>query len=400
VPRPLPTLTGQTPRDVVEAFHRLHGDLTRHEAVLTSVQLAVSTAPRALTLAQIRDGLQASGGFPLNTTALIPGGAGGATGAVLEGTHADRLNLAASALKPGVCFLETDRNAVYVVVDTAGTWQVIVSYDIGSSVASRPADLGGGDAKFLFHDKETGLTWRWSGAQWKRHWGFLLDTFANRPVAGADVVDGGVIFVATNYGDHSWIYINDGAPRWLLLEGVGGPMPGTIFSADQRPAGLTANDVGFLFRAADANDACWRWNGANWIYLQGTGSPLAVTLNPSTLPALTANDAGFQVWSTDYGRGYTWGGAAWAEWPTNPDRYAIALFLNQPDLHVGAGWALCDGSTVLRSTTTAGTTNLVTPDLQTAPAFLRANTVSGASGTQLANGADENIFDALPYIRT
>jgi hypothetical protein len=78
---------------------------------------------------------------------------------------------------------------------------------------------------------------------------------------------------------------------------------------------------------------------------------------PSTL---TAEDAGYLYYATDYLHTYKWNGSGWeyASW----DRISgeVAAFVSDP----GTGWALCDGSSVTRTLSNATTTSFTTPDLR------------------------------------
>jgi hypothetical protein len=183
----------------------------------------------------------------------------------------------------------------------------------------------------------------------------IVDTFANRPpVASAPA---GALFIASDRGYQTWL---SNKVTWTLLPGWGGPMAGTVFTPNARPGGLTANDAGFAFRGTDANDAVWQWNGGSYSYVVGTGFPLEITLNPSTLPTLGPNDAGFPIWSTDFHRLYYWNGSGWLEGEHNDPRGWLNQFLTPPDQH---GWVPCNGIAVLQSTSTAGVVSITPPTI-------------------------------------
>lgn len=181
---------------------------------------------------------------------------------IIADTHANRLLLyPASAQSTGTMFWETDRTALYYISTAAGvnTWRLIMSRPLITTVAARPADLGTADGGFLITLSDQGYVMQeWSGSAWFWYQGILNDTFANRPAVG--LTDAGFRFRATDRGYQTW---RSTGAAWVLEEGVGGPMRGTLIAADQRPAGLTANDVGFRFEATDAN-VIYRWSGAAW----------------------------------------------------------------------------------------------------------------------------------------
>lgn len=144
----------------------------------------------------------------------------------------------------------------------------------------------------------------------------------------------------------------------------------------------TAQVRGSLFAASDRNYVVWGSDGSSWRYLAGVQSG---TLDPDMKPTLTTADAGYLFASTDFDRVYRWSGSAWADAPGQPTRGMIVYF--EDDLLPGAWWALCDGSTVDRSTTTGGTNSLTLPDLTTDNRFLRsvAGATAGTGGAATVN---------------
>ncbi len=247
----------------------------------------------------VRNQLQASGPAPLDLTGLS------GSSSIAIGTHAERV------IAPAVgVFFESDRNAIYYAA--AGVW-ILFSALYRDSFANRPADLDtndGGKPGFLFKDKDDGLIWRWSGNVWHYYAGIIRDVIANRPTAVSGVVDGGVIFEATDQGGQAWFFDNA---------------------------------------------------GVGWVLLPGWGNPFDCTL--TTLPTLAAEDAGFRINATDFNREYTWGGAAWGDSPGQDSRgLYVDLQGGVPD--PAAGWIPADGAlhTNGLSTPTAGRTN-ITPNL-------------------------------------
>ena len=213
-----------------------------------------SWAEARFSSAVMKVALQAGGANPLTIVGLS-----GAT-SVQSGTHQDRLATAATGV-----FYETDRNAIYLGVN--GVWELFSAF-YRDSLANRPADLttdDGGTPGFLFKDKDIGLIWRWSGSVWHYFAGIIRDTYANRPTAVGGLVDGGVLFEATDMNGQTWFF--DNTSGWILLEGWGGPTRGVIASIT---AGLGTNDAGYLYHATDY-DRVYRWSGS--AYADAAGQP-------------------------------------------------------------------------------------------------------------------------------
>lgn len=243
---------------------------------------------------------------------------------IVYDTHANRLTNYLPANQPlGLLFWETDRAALYRVTTSAGVrvWSLMLTQPYRAALASRPVDLGANDAGFLFDQSDDGVLMRWTGTQWNYHRHVYVNTFSNRPAAGS-------------------------------------------------------TDEGMLFAASDRGYQVWRFDGTNWILLEGVGGPMRGTISPDQKPSLTANDVGFLFYSTDFDRVYRWDGAAWADAPGQPTRGQIAYFVD--NLLPGTGWQLCDGTATTRSTATGGTAAYTVPDLTTTNALLRS--VSGATG--------------------
>ena len=236
----------------------------------------------------IQVALQAGGTNPLPVTGL-PGAS-----SIAIGTHAERVSTAASGI-----FYETDRAAFYVGISSA--WILAMCRPLRTA-DPLPTDLGADDAGFTWFDSVAGITYRWSGAAWNYYLGSLVDVFANQPALA--LADRGFLFFASDRGYQCW---RKGATAWVLLEGVGGPARGTIANIT---AGLTADDVGYLYYA------------------------------------------------TDYDRVYRWGGAAYADAPGEPTRGMYVDF--QAGAPAGAGWLPANGIAQTESTATGGTA-AVTP---------------------------------------
>lgn len=249
----------------------------------------------------------------------------------LYGLHADRLTTSPGEHAEGILFWETDRAALYQVQLVSGTkeWVLLMCRPLRTS-AARPGDLGTNDTGFTWFQSTGGYEERWSGTNWNFYRGSLVDTFANIPDPA--LADRGFLFIASDFGEHVW---RKGATQWELLEGVGGPMRGTL-SPDQKPAA-------------------------------------------GTLETANITSVGFRFFSTDFDREYRFDGVAYADSPGQPMRGQIVYFTS--GILPGTGWALCDNTAgVARSTSTGGTTTFTTPDITTNNRFIRA--VSGATGGQ------------------
>lgn len=242
---------------------------------------------------------------------------------VLYGLHAERLALSVGTLTEGTLFYETDRAALYQLQDDgAGAldWYLAMCRPLRTSEA-KPSDLGNNDAGFTWFDQVEGIYWRWSGGVWNYYIGSYRAAFASMPSAAE--ADRGFLFIASDRGDHVW---RKGASAFQLLEGVGGPTRGTL-------ANIT------------------------------TG--------------LTANDAGYLYYATDYDRTYRWTGTAWEDAPGQPPREMV-VYRNSAS--APTGWALCDGAAANISTSTGGTAAYTTPNLTGANKFIRSATGAGGVG--------------------
>lgn len=187
-----------------------------------------------------------------------------AAASIIADTHANRLTLYLPANQSlGTMFWETDRTALYYITSAASvkSWTLMLTRPLLTTSVGRPADLGTADTGFLITVSDFGhIQQRWSGTAWQYWQGIYSDTFANRP-AVADSVQG-MRFRATDYGFQTW---RSTGAAWVIEEGVGGPMRGTIIAVDQRPVGLTTNDTGFRFEATDAG-ITFRWLfGTGWV---------------------------------------------------------------------------------------------------------------------------------------
>lgn len=116
-----------------------------------------------------------------------------------------------------------------------------------------------------------------------------------------------------------------------------------------------------------------------WVYIAGTMSGTIDTATADQKPTdLNTNDTGFLFSSTDFDRIFKWSGSAWADAPGQPLRFMVSFFTS--DTIVIPGWALCDGSSVTRSTGVGGVAAYTVPDLITDGRFIRS-TNAGATGT-------------------
>lgn len=98
---------------------------------------------------------------------------------VTSGTHADRLALDGMGrlmVDPakyvlGGLFFETDRTVEYQIRLVGSTiktqqWVYASGEMTGATLADLPADLGGNDAGFLFHDSNLQHSYKWDGSAW------------------------------------------------------------------------------------------------------------------------------------------------------------------------------------------------------------------------------------------
>ncbi len=174
MPPPTPPVTLSTKLDqrthtqeVVQALRDLARVTNFNHTTLAALNARVASLPIAPSLQQIRQALQASGGVPLNITQLVPANADG-SGAVLVGTHADRLILATNALTVGVIYIETDRYAVYEWTETGWLFlgNLLGPMDVTLAPNTKPTDLGINDAGFRIWATDYARLYIWSGTAW------------------------------------------------------------------------------------------------------------------------------------------------------------------------------------------------------------------------------------------
>jgi hypothetical protein len=123
-----------------------------------------------------------------------------------------------------------------------------------------------------------------------------------------------------------------------------------------------------------------------WVVMEGVGGPMRGTLSPDTKPGdLGAADSGFHFRSTDFARDYRWNGGGWNDAPGSPPRFQVALFHAAPS--PGEGWAVCNGAAATASTSSGGTTSYTRPNIAVGD-FLRIGTpgVTGGSETHTHTG--------------
>lgn len=152
--------------------------------------------------------------------------------------------------------------------------------------------------------------------------------------------------------------------------------------------GAAEPHAGEWFVATDRNDVAWLSDGASWLYMFGIHQDVI-----ANKPTLVTGDAGYLFAATDYARVYRWSGSAWADAPGEPARDEVAFFAVAP----GTGWRVCDGSSVSKSTSTAGTTSVTLPDYSTA-AYVKAGTSAtvgptAASGTTASESSHTHSVD-------
>lgn len=261
------------------------------------------------------------------------------------GTHAQRTALAPGGVPDATLFYETDRAAIYQaeLVSGVAQWTLVLCRPLRTS-DTKPVDLTTTDVGFTWFQSDEGVTYRWSGSAWNYYLGSLVTTFSALPDPA--LADRGFLFIASDYGYHVW---RKGATQWVLLEGVGGPMRGTI-SPDQKPAAAT---------------------------IEGT----------------TVTSVGFRFESTDYARQYRFSGSVYADADGQPTRGMVSYFASTlTPLGVGVYWVVCDGTTVTRSKGDGTTTSYVTDDLVSATRFIRSSTASlggtGGSATTHTHSVD------------
>lgn len=197
----------------------------------------------------------------------------------------------------------------------------------------------------------------------------------------------------------SWFYETDRTAlygclsigNWTLMAGVMGS------SVADMPADLGLSDINFIYLQQDLNygNAVWYWSGNTWhlstAWFHGALADIN-NINGAGLGATPALKGSFYE-ATNYDRVYFNTGAAWQDAVGQTPRNQISLFTVAP----GAGWALCDGSTVTGSTSSGGTTSVTTPNLTAGSLLGTGAAVSAATIAAVGTFYTESIF--LPYIR-
>jgi len=124
-----------------------------------------------------------------------------------------------------------------------------------------------------------------------------------------------------------------------------------------------------------------------WVYVAGT---MRNTLaNKPT--DLGTNDTGFLFYATDYTHTWRWTGTTWEYAPGDRASGEIAWFTADP----GTGWKLCNGSSGTRTTATATTAAVATPNLigvyAKGAGVYTGGVVAGTNGT--LSGSTDTVVD-------
>jgi hypothetical protein len=189
----------QTPVDLERVLRQFQAAITV-AGITGPATTSPSLAAQAAALAPlIGQQLQLGGSSPLNLTGLLS-----SSGALTEGTHAQRLAVVPNAVN--LIYLETDRNALYASENIAGAlvW-VYLTGTYASTFANRPADLGTHDVGFLFYATDQDSLYIWTGATW--------DTITKRMFFGAHYA----IFAATLASVDRTYTLPDATDTFVLL---------------------------------------------------------------------------------------------------------------------------------------------------------------------------------------
>ena len=168
------------------------------------------------------------------------------------------------------------------------------------------------------------------------------------PVQSA--VNGQLVYLTTDQK----IYRFSSTPSpgtWIALGVSGGTL--TVGTYAARPAAST-KAAGDVYWATDRGVA-WINISSVWNYLFGTHRALL-----ASKPTLTADDAGYLFYATDYFHLHRWTGSAWTFAPGDDGSAYIGWYIEAPNQGY---WQLCNGSTAAVDQPTATTSNVVTPNL-------------------------------------
>ena len=256
-------------------------------------------------------------------------GGSAASRGIVYGTHAQRLDVPPDEVPDGGIWVETDRgNVLYQLQD--GVWWYLAGTMFGTlDPDQRPTDLGAHDVGFDFRTSVTpAREFIWSDDSWIEVTPCRYGTHAERLAQPADLTAAGTLWVETDRGNVLYQLQED--ELWWYLAGT---MRNTL--AD-KPADLGTNDTGFLFYGTDYVRT-WRWTGTAWEYAPGERLAKEINWYPGTVPA---------------------------------------------------GWALCDGSAITVTLSTAATASFSTPDLT--GQYAKGGTYTGA----VIAGTDGSISGA------
>ena len=298
----------------------------------------------------------------LPTAASAPSAGGGAvTVPATYGLHAGRtVPLAASS--PNAFYIETDRGeALYQ--SQAGSW-VFLQGVYRAALANQPADLGAGDAGFVFVDTTPGFTYLWTGAAWA-----VVEPFTDKATIYGTMAD-----VA---GVHELEFVS---PSGTAISRVGK-------AQDNNSLVITVNaryDGAAWQRDDITKDSCGAsFSSAGGVYLfVASAGANPITWIQALQIGLTGN-VGFQKIFSAYNNIVTQGQGV-------PPIYAFVPLLNQAgaistDLKVGGAMAPAGFYRVGVSASTSGFTGVVTGTLtwtdlrgaRSVPLILWTNPISG-----------------------
>lgn len=206
--------------------------------------------------------------------------------------------------------------------------------------------------------------------------GTHADRLATTPITG-------VFFYET---DRNALYFSSDGVAWTLA------VSAYLSSAADLPGDLGTSDAGFTFFQQDwtEGNVVWWWTGSSWYAVVG-----CLRGNLVDIPAAAHRLQGIYYEAQDFNRVYVCADTAWTDATGQPSRKQIGLFMVDP----GAGWAICDGSTVDISVNDGSITSYTTPDLITATPFPRFDNSAYAGSGFGTTGTDYNDWYFIPYVR-
>lgn len=179
-------MSWRPPENGSENFRRIWDAIYLLRASHNNVATQMATLPPVPTFEEIRTQLQLGGSAPINVLGLQ------GSGAVLQGTHAQRLASFGPTAYPGALFYETDRLSLYA--SNGSFWTLVAGRFNVAQANIASLGLGAGDNGMLVYVTDFAHLLQWNGTAFGyadgdmpgRIQGFLVDPPNNNGWAFCD----------------------------------------------------------------------------------------------------------------------------------------------------------------------------------------------------------------------